>query len=68
MSTNSKEIVFPNLVESCRSLSNGNVIKLTPGPNIRVFSASNARCEAAVRTRFQVREHAKKVAKLMCNI
>lgn len=68
MSTNSREIIFPNLVESCRSLSNGNVIKLTTTANTRAFSASNARCEAAIRTRSQVREHAQKIAHLMCNV
>lgn len=69
MSTNSREIIFPNLVESCQSLSNdnGKVVTLKPNSETRAFSASNARCEPAIRTRSQVREHAQRVASLMCD-
>lgn len=62
-----KEITFINLIESCQSLSNGNVVSYTPTTqSSRAFSASNARGEAVFRTRTQVRNGAISIARLMC--
>lgn len=62
-----KEITFLNLIESCQSLSNGNVVSYTPPTEAsRAFSAPNARGEAAFRTRSQVRKGAISIARLMC--
>ena len=62
-----KEITFKNLIESCQSLSNGNIVSYTPSTQpTRVFSAPNARGEAAFRTRTQVRAGAVSIARLMC--
>lgn len=60
-------IEFKNLVESCGSLNDGNVVSVKTAEHPRAFSASNARCEAVMRTQTQISNHAKSIAKLMCN-
>lgn len=69
MSTNTKEIIFHNLVESGLGLNTGtgNLIKVTLHPGVRAFASINAPGEAVFRTRSQVRKHAQKLAKLMCS-
>lgn len=63
-----KQITFKNLIESCQSLSNGNIVSVTPTNQSipRAFSATNARGEAVIRTRSQVRSGAVSIARLMC--
>jgi len=59
-------IEFTNLVESCGSLGDGNVVSVQTAKTPRPFTASNASSEAVMRTRSQVNAHASRLAKLMC--
>ena len=59
-------IEFSNLVESCGSLGDGNVVSIQAAKPSRPFTASNASGEAVMRTRSQINSHASKLAKLMC--
>lgn len=59
-------IEFTNLVESCGSLGDGNIVSIQTTKTSRPFTASNASGEAVMRTRSQINAHASKLAKLMC--
>lgn len=59
-------IEFKNLVESCGSVADGNVVSLMANNTPRAFVAPNASGVSVMRTQSQINEYAKDIAALMC--